>query len=112
MKQSDAIGADDLLERGARGVDQARLGILAAELVINAPDQVRQNFGVGVGAKICVAVLDELFFECLIIFDYAIVDERDFAAGVEMRMRVFVVDFAVRGPASVTDAVGSGGRFL
>ncbi|MEY2601709.1 MAG: hypothetical protein QOJ36_1028, partial [Verrucomicrobiota bacterium] len=112
MNDSDAIRSDDLLERRPRGVDQARLGIVSSELAINAPDQVRQNFGVGVGAKIRVAVLDELLFERLIIFNYAVVDESDFASGVEVRMGVLIVDFSVRRPTSVTDSVGSGGRFL
>ena len=73
---------------------------------------MRQHFCVGIGAKVCVAVLDELFFERLIIFNHAVVDESDLAGGVEMRMSVLVVDFSVRRPASVTDSIGSGGRFL
>ena len=48
----------------------------------------------------------------LVIFDHAVVDERDFAALVEMRMRIFVGHFAVGGPARVADAVRAGGRFL
>ena len=47
---------------------------------------------------------DKLIFERLVIFNHAVVDERQFAAGVEVRVRVLVGDFAVRGPASVTDA--------
>ena len=73
---------------------------------------MRQNFGVGIGAKICVAFLDELLLEHLIIFNHAVVDERDFARGIEMRVGVFISDFSVRRPARVTYAKGSGRRFF
>src|SRR5437764_344225 len=73
---------------------------------------MRQNFRVGIGAKLCVAILDELFFEGLIIFNHAVVDERDLATGVEMRVGVFISDFSVRRPARVTYAKGSGRRFF
>ena len=55
---------------------------------------------------------DQLIFQRLVIFDHAVVDERQFAAGVEMRVRVFVGDFAVGGPACVTDAKRAEDRFL
>jgi hypothetical protein len=71
-----------------------------------------QNFSIGVGAKICVTILDQLFFERLIIFDDAVVNERDLAGGVEMRMGILVVDLSVRRPASVADSLRSSGRFL
>src|SRR5205814_2293363 len=38
VNERDAVGADHLLEGGARGVDQARLGIGAVNLLINAAD--------------------------------------------------------------------------
>ncbi len=63
-----------------------------------------ENFRIGLRAKIRVAVLNQLFLERLIIFNHAIVDEGELAAGIEMRMRIFVGDLAVRGPASVTDS--------
>src|SRR3954469_17505456 len=73
---------------------------------------MREHFGVGIRAKICVAVLNELFLERLIIFDYAIVHERDLARGVEMRMCVVIRDFAVSRPTRVTDSVMSGSGLL
>ena len=39
-------------------------------------------------------------------------DEGEFAACVEMRMRVMVGDFAMSGPASMTDARSSGRRLF
>ncbi len=63
-----------------------------------------ENFRVRFRFEIVVAVLDELIFQRLVIFDHAIVHERDLAAGVEMRMRILIVDLAVRGPTSVADS--------
>ena len=58
---------------------------------------MRENFSVGVGTKVGVVVLNQLFFERLIIFNHAIVNERDLAGGVEMRMRA---------PASIPGVIG------
>src|SRR2546430_4368903 len=38
------------------------------------------------------------------IFDYPVMDQGQLATGIEMRMRVFVVHLAVRGPTRVADA--------
>ncbi len=73
---------------------------------------MRQHFGVGVGPKIRIAVLDQLLFEYPVIFDYAVVNEGDLAGGVEMRVGVLVVDLSVRRPTGVADSVRSSGRFL
>jgi hypothetical protein len=40
------------------------------------------------------------------------VDQRQFATGVEVRMRIFVRHFAMRRPARVTDAERTRNRFL
>jgi hypothetical protein len=73
---------------------------------------MREHFGIGFGAKVRVAAADQLIFKRLIILNHAVVDERQFAAGVEVRVRVLVGDFAMRGPACVTDAKRAGDRFL
>ncbi len=73
---------------------------------------MRQHFGVGFGAKVRIAIADELIFKCLIIFDHSVMDQRQLAAGVEVRVRIFVSHFAVRGPACVTDAQRTGKRLL
>ena len=67
-----------------------------------------EDFGIGFGRKFIIAVAHELIFQRLVILDDAVVDERQFSARVEMRMSVLVGRFPVRGPAGVTDAVGSG----
>src|SRR5947209_699812 len=73
---------------------------------------MRQNFGIGIGLEIRVAVLDELFLQRLIILDHAVVYQGDFAGSVKMGMGVLVVNFPVRSPTRVTDPVGTGGRLL
>ena len=65
---------------------------------------MREHFGVGVGAKLRVAAANQLILKRLIIFDDAVVNQRQLPARVKMRMRVFVIDFAMRGPARVADA--------
>src|SRR5437016_12577362 len=112
MHNSDAVCANDLLQCRAGGVDEASFRIFAIEPLIAISDQVRQLFGVGVGAKIRVSVLDELFFERLIILDDAVMDECDFSSGVEMRMRILVIDLSVCRPACVADSIRSSGWFL
>ena len=51
---------------------------------------MREDFGVGLGRKFAVAVADQLILQRLVIFDDAIVDERQFAGRIEMRMGVLV----------------------
>src|SRR5207244_10848922 len=73
---------------------------------------MRQHFSIGVGGKLVAAFALELFAQRRVIFDHAIVHQRDFSALVEMRMRIFVGYFSVGGPTSVADAVLARGRFF
>ena len=63
-------------------------------------------------AKFVIAVADQLIFQRLVIFDHAVVDERQFPARVEMRMGVLIGRFAVGGPAGVADAESAGRRLF
>ena len=112
VNQRDAVSADDLLQRRADGVDEPRFlsESLPSEcwrngVVVKFTDQdaraLRCRFA---ERNVAIAIADEFIFERLIIFDHAIVDQRELAAGVEMRMRILVGDFAVRRPARVADA--------
>src|ERR1700730_7225237 len=58
VNQSDAISANDLFQRAAHGIDQTHFGILAIEPLINAANEMRQHFGVGVRPEIFVTVLN------------------------------------------------------
>src|SRR5690348_30950 len=54
----------------------------------------------------------ELFAERGVILNDTVVHECDFSALVEMRMRILVGHLSVRGPAGVTNAIASRGRFF
>ena len=84
----------------------------AVELPVNVPDQVREHFRVGIGLEIGIAILYQLLLQCLIVFDDAVVNERDFTGRIEMRVRIFVSHFSVRCPAGVTYPVRSRRGFL
>ncbi len=70
---------------------------------------MRKDFGVGVGLE-CVSGAKQFLFQRVVIFDDAVVDDGDLAGLVEVRMGIFVRRRAVRGPARVADADGSGDR--
>jgi hypothetical protein len=65
-------------------------------------DEVRGNFGVGLGLEL-VALRDQLVLERLIVLDDAVVNDGDAIAG-QVRVRVRLGDAAVRGPTRVRDA--------
>ena len=72
-----------------------------------------EHFGVGFGSEMmCRLRVGAAVLERLVIFDHAVVDERELAALVEMRMGILIGRFAVRGPAGVADAVGAGRRIV
>ena len=86
----DAVGADDLLERGARGVEQAGLGMLAPGVVVNLADEVDQDFGVSLGTE-TVPGFEQRGAQGLVILDDAVVDQRETARLVVVRVGVLVV---------------------
>ena len=84
--------------RVAHGVFQ-----IAVEIFL---DQVRDHFGIGLGAEAWPSSM-KLVLERQIILDDAVVHHHDVAVAIAMRMRVFLGGPAVRGPARVADAVGA-----
>ena len=117
MDQRDAICADHLLKRRANSGKKSRLFLVdvngaGARLVVEFSDQMREHLGVGFRPKIGIARADKILFNRLIILDHTIVHEREPAAGVEMRVCVFVGHFAVRGPTGVTDPERTGKRLF
>src|SRR5260370_37291791 len=64
-------------------------------------DQVGQHLRVGRGSE---SVPLQRFFEPLVVFDDAVVNDRDTAGLIEVRMRIRVRRRPVRGPAGVADA--------
>ncbi len=73
---------------------------------------MREDFGVGFGRKIAIAVPNQLIFQRLVILDHAVVHERQFPGRVEMRMGVLIGRLSVSGPARVADAESSGRRLF
>jgi hypothetical protein len=73
-------------------------------------DEVREDFGVGVGGEVVFAFALQFFAERLVVLDHAVVHERELAALVEMRVRVLVGRFAVSGPPRVADPESARGR--
>src|SRR5437660_4790809 len=69
-----------------------------------------QDFCVGLGGEIAIAVTDQLIFQRLVILDHTVVHEREFSRGVEVWMRVLVGRLSMSRPACVADAIGAGGR--
>ena len=117
MHQRDAICADYLPERRAHRVKEpgffsGRIHCAGARVVVEFADQMRENFRVSFGAKVRIAISDQFIFERLIVFDHPVMDQREFAARVEMRVRILIVHLAVRGPARVADAEGTRNRLL
>src|SRR4051812_11373079 len=109
MNQSDAIRADHLPQGCANSLKQPSLlcgsvNRVSTRIIVNFPDEMREHLCVSVGAKLRVATTDELILKRLIVFNDAIVNERQLAACVKMGMRIFVVHAAVGCPARVANA--------
>ena len=117
MNQRDPVGSNDLLQCRPEGFYEqsfmpARIGDAYGRVVIDFTDEVGEHFGVCLRRKVMRSIAQKRFFDLLVILDYAVMDKREFAALVEMRMSVLISRFAVRCPASVTDPVSAGrGRF-
>src|SRR3984893_19371902 len=103
MDHRDAVLANYSLQRRAYSVNQSRLGIFSTELSVDVPNQMGEHFRVCVRAKVRVTVLNQLLLERLVIFDHAVVNERDLSAGIKMRVRIFIVYLPVGRPTRVTD---------
>ena len=71
---------------------------------------MRQHFGVSAGAEF-VSGLEEFLFESVVIFNDAVVDDRDFTGLIKMWVGIFVGRRSMRGPARMGDAEVARGRF-
>ncbi len=96
-------------EQSAHALHRAQHGVLEAVVLPFLLDQVRDDFGVGLGFEL-VSLGDELALDLEIVLDDAVVDDDDAAGAVAMRMRVLFGRTAVRGPARVTEAIHAGER--
>jgi hypothetical protein len=111
-----AVAGDDDLARieagdGGDGEDALELVDALADGVFEVPlevafDEVRDDFGIGLGMK-DVAGGFEVVLELKIVFDDAVVDNDDVAVGVAVGVGVFLSGTAVSRPAGMADAVGA-----
>ena len=92
---AERVGAANFMERAAY-----RLFEVA---VVVQLDQMREDLGIGFAAK-NVAELDQARSQGGVVFDDAVVNDRDLAAAVHVRMCVGVGRRPVRCPASMSDA--------
>ena len=99
-KENQGIDTAELLQRLAHGFfkTNAALGVLF--------DEMRDDFGVGLGDEL-VAFALELLLQLEVIFDDAVVDDYDLAAAIAVRMCVFLGRATMGGPAGVADSVGA-----
>ena len=103
-------------QHGEHGCDEIACGIA---VVVLAGDEVHGDLGVGVAGELHAVGL-EFLAQHRVVLDDAVVDDRDLARGVTVRMGVAVRRPAVGGPAGVADSgaarqrcrVGGGQRLL
>ena len=111
VDEHDAVSADHLFQRRAQRLQQPALGRLASRGIVELPDEMRQHLRVGLRMK-DMAFADELVFQRRVVFDDAIMAEKQLSALIRVRMRVGVGHSAMRGPARVGNARRPGGRGL
>ena len=109
MNESDPICADHLPKRTTNSIKKpgsfsGSVYRARARVIVDFSNQMREHFGVRFGTKVGVAAADELIFQFLVFFDHPVVNQRQLATGVEVRMRVFVGDLSMRRPACMADA--------
>ncbi len=92
---SEAERSFDLLE----GLEHGGLQIA----IVVAGDEVRDDFGIGFGLEFNTFG-DEFCLEACVVFDDAVVDNRNFSVKARVRVCVFFGGGAVGGPARVGDA--------
>ena len=109
-RDGDAVRAVDLVQRRLNGPLEQRLlrlpvrrGPLGLELVVQVPDQHRQHLGVGLAVELVPLACQKLL-QRGVVLDNAVVDERDAARVVQVRVGVLLRRRAVGGPARVRDA--------
>ncbi len=99
----DTVGPADLRQSRAHRVLQNRHAV-----VVEAPDQLTEDFRIGIATK-DMSLADEELLQFRVVFNDAVVDQGDIAAVIAVGMGVGLVGFTVGGPAGMGDADGSGG---
>src|ERR1017187_5998611 len=114
MDNSDAIGAHHILEREANSFGErgpVGAGVVRVDFLIMLANDVGEHFGVGLGGK-RVAFGEKPFLEKQVVFDHAVMNERNLAGLIEVWVGIGVGWRSMRRPARVANAhVTLGGLF-
>ena len=104
------VGRDEhQREQAAHQQERPAHGVLEAVVFHLALDQVRDDFGIGLGDE-RVALPLKLLLQIEIVLDDAVVNDDDLARAVAVRVRVLFGGPAVRRPPRMADAVVAGDR--
>jgi hypothetical protein len=68
---------------------------------------MREHFGIGFGGEMVFAFPQERVLYLLVIFNHAIMDDRELAAFVKVRVRILIGGFAVCRPTRVANSKGA-----
>ena len=98
VDHGDGVSAVDEIQRLTHGVAQ-----IAAVLLLGVFDELHQHFGVGLALEV-VALALELLAQCGVVFDDAVVHQRDMSGFRHVGMGVGLRGHAVCGPSRVGDA--------
>src|SRR5688500_11899957 len=107
----DRISTDDFVEGIGHGLRERVLGGTitggggrgSLQPHVMLTNQVREHFGIRFGVKY-MARRGQALLEAIVVFDHAVMNDRQPAAGVEVRMRVLVAGCAMRSPPGMPDA--------
>src|SRR5690348_4023095 len=99
-----ASGKDSEGEDSAELLDGFLHGIFERATIVVRLDKMGDDLGIGLSLEF-VALRGELMLQLQVIFNYAVVDDDDFAGAIAVRMRVFFRRAAVSVPAREADAV-------
>ena len=107
-----SVGGDNSERKGPTDFAQ-RLAYGADEVAPDPPqiflNKVGEHFGIGLAAKGVPGCLESIA-QRNVIFDDAVVDDRDLRAAIQMRMRVDIGGASVRRPARVPETRETGER--
>ena len=95
------------LQPGQHGEDGLREIACGVAVVVLPGDEVHGDLGVGVAGELHTVGL-QLLAQPGVVLDDPVVDDRDLARGVAVRMRVAVGRATVSGPAGVAEAGAAG----
>src|SRR3984957_20180246 len=111
MKKRQPVGSDALLEIDPKRVQQILFVPRPGHGIKEMADEMSQHFGVGFRAE-GMTLADQLVPQLLKILDDPVMNERQFPALIQMRMRIFVRNSPMSRPPGMSNAGRSVRRIL